>query len=363
MMKSWLFLTLCLLLFWPLAALDAQTARQRSAPPQIAGCTLFPADNIWNVPVDTLPVDANSDAYVNTIGAERTLHADFGSGLWEGGPIGIPFVVVPANQPGVAVTFDYDDESDPGPYPVPPDAPIEGGPNSSGDRHVLIVENDNCLLYELFAAYPQEDGSWQAGSGAIFDLNSHALRPDSWTSADAAGLPILPGLVRYDEVASGEITHAIRFTAPQTRRAYVWPARHYASSRTSPEYPPMGQRFRLKANYEMSGFAPEVQVILRAMKKYGLILADNGSAWYISGAPDERWNNSVLHQLHTVPGSAFEAVDSSSLMLDPNSGQVRTTDQTTPTPTSTPGPPTPTPTIAPTIPRGLNDALLPLVSR
>jgi hypothetical protein len=351
----------CSLLLGALQPLYAAVSAD-DAPPDIAGCTIFPTDNIWNAPVDTLPLDPNSAAYVDTIGASRTLHPDFGSGLWEGAPIGIPYIVVPGDQPRVPVTFEYDDESDPGPYPIPPDAPIEGGPDSGGDRHILVLDQETCILYELFAAYLQADGSWQAGSGAIFDLGSHALRPNTWTSADAAGLPILPGLVRYDEVASGEITHAIRFTAPQTRRAYVWPARHYASSRTGAEYPPMGQRFRLKADYDISGFSPDVQVILRAMKKYGIILADNGSAWYISGTPDERWNNSVLHELRRVTGSAFEAVDVSSLMVDPDSGQVRSDGTATPTPVVTPQP-TATPTLAPTIPRGLNDTFLPVVAR
>ncbi|MEE8391298.1 MAG: hypothetical protein V3S14_10965 [Anaerolineae bacterium] len=291
------------------------------SPPQVAGCAVFPADNVWNTPVDTLPVDANSAAYVTTIGAGEYVHADFGSGTWEGAPIGIPFVDVPGTQATVSVTFGYDDESDPGPYPIPPNVPIEGGPDSGGDRHVLVVDRDDCILYELYAAYPQPDGSWSAGSGAIFDLNSHVLRPDGWTSADAAGLPILPGLVRYDEVAAGEIRHAIRFTVPETRRAYVWPARHYASSLTGAQYPPMGQRFRLRADFDVSGFSPDVQVILQALKKYGMILADNGSSWFISGVPDERWDNDALHELHQVYGSDFEAVDASSLMIDPDSGQ------------------------------------------
>jgi hypothetical protein len=233
-------------------------------------------------------------------------------------------VDVPGTQATVPITFTYDDESDPGPYPIPPDAPIEGGPASDGDRHVLVVDRDDCILYELYAAYPQPDGSWLAGSGAIFDLNSNDLREDGWTSADAAGLPILPGLVRYDEVAEGEIRHAIRFTAEQTRQAYVWPARHYASDLTGAEYPPMGQRFRLKADFDISGFSPEVQVILQALKTYGMILADNGSPWFITGAPDERWNNDVLvPELHQVHGSDFEAVDVSSLMVNPDSGQAQ----------------------------------------
>lgn len=293
------------------------------SPPQIAGCPVLPADNIWNTPIDSLPVAANSAAYIAAIGPNTGLHPDFGSGAWNGGPIGIPYMDVPGTQPGVSITFDYADESDPGPYPIPTDVPIEGGPNSDGDRHILVLERDNCILYEVFDATPLNDGSWHGGSGAIFDLNSNALRPAGWTSADAAGLPILPGLVRYDEVASGEIQHALRFTAPQTRREYVWPARHFASSLTGAQYPPMGQRFRLKANFDISGFSPEVQVILQALKKYGLILADNGSAWFISGAPDERWDNDVLRQLRQVHGENFEAVDVSSLMVDPDSGQAR----------------------------------------
>jgi hypothetical protein len=294
--------------------------------PQIAGCNVFPADHIWNAPVDTLPVDANSAAYVATIGAGTGLHPDFGSGVWppeSTSPIGIPFTTVAGTQPLVDVTFGYDDESDPGPYPIPPDAPIEGGLDSDGDRHVLVLDRDDCVLYELFDAWPQPDGSWEAGSGAVFDLNAYDLRPAGWTSADAAGLPILPGLVRYDEVTSGEIRHAIRFTAPQTRRAYVWPARHYASSLTGAQYPPMGQRFRLKAGFDISGFSPQVQVILQAMKVYGIILADNGSSWFISGAPDERWDNGALRELRQVHGSDFEAVDVSSLMIDPDSGQAQ----------------------------------------
>ena len=304
----------------------AETAVVPAAPttPATLPCPLFPADNIWNARVDTLPVHARSADYVAAIGAGDTLHPDFGSGVWPPGsnsPIGIPFVVVPGSQPPVDVTFIwYPEESDPGPYPVPPNAPIEGGPDGDGDRHVLVLDADACRLYELYYAWPQANGSWEAGNGAIFDLQSNALRPDGWTSADAAGLPILPGLVRYDEVASGVITHAIRFTAPETQRASVWPARHFASSLTDPAYPPMGQRFRLKAGYDIGGFSPQVQVILQAFKTYGIILADNGAAWYISGAPDDRWDNDVLRELAQVPGSAFEAVDVSSLMVDPNSG-------------------------------------------
>lgn len=262
---------------------------------------------------------------MSNAGATAGLHPDFGSGLWDGGPIGIAFVAVPGAQPFVPVTFIwYGDESDPGPDPIPANAPVEGGSSSTGDRHVLVVDTGSCTLYELYYAWPQPDGSWQAGSGANFILASNALRPADWTSADAAGLPILPGLVRYDEVASGAINHAVRFTVPRTRQAYVWPARHYASSSTDPTRPPMGQRFRLKASFDISGFSPFNQVILTALKRYGMLVADNGSAWYLSGAPDERWDNDDLHHLQTgVHGSDFEAVDESSLMLDPNSAQAR----------------------------------------
>ena len=284
---------------------------------------MFPGDNVWNVAIDTLPVDVNSAAYMTTIGAAKTMHADFGT-VYSGAPNGIPFIVVPGSQPRVAVSFDYADESDPGPYPVPPDAPIEGGPSSTGDRHVLVVDRDGGRLYELFAAYPNPDGSWRAGSGAIFDLDGNALRPAGWTSADAAGLPILPGLVRYEEVVAGEIPHALRFTAPQTRNAFIWPARHKASSLTGTNYPPMGQRFRLKASVDIASFGPNVQVILRALKKYGMFLADNGSSWFLSGAPDPRWDDDELHQLGRLTGADFEAVDESSLMADPDSGRTST---------------------------------------
>ena len=301
------------------------------APP-LGNCTVFPADNIWNTPVDTSPVAASSATWVNTIGASATVHADFGSGTWNGGPIGIPFVKVPGTQTRYPASFLYADESDPGPYAVPLTAPIEGGSGSTGDRHAIAADTDNCVLYELYRAFPQT-ASWQADSGAIFHLNSNALRPDTWTSADAAGLPIMPGLVRYEEVAAGEIRHALRFTVPSTRRAYVWPARHYASSLTDPKYPPMGQRFRLKASFDISPFPADVQVILRALKKYGMMLADNGSAWYLSGEPNASWNNTNLSTMRNIPGSAFEAVDVSSLMIDPNSGQAK---QGTPAVTVTP---------------------------
>jgi hypothetical protein len=240
----------------------------------------------------------------------------------------MPWTSVQAGQPLVDVSFYYDD-SDPGPYPIPPDAPIEGGPDSNGDRHVLVVDRDACLLYETFDSHPHPDGSWDAGSGAIFDLTSNALRPDGWTSADAAGFAILPGLARYEEVEAGEIAHALRFTAADIRNAHTWPARHRATCGGHGEndlsVPPMGQRFRLKASFDVSGYAPEVQVILQAMKRFGIVLADCGSNWYVGGVPDERWDNDALvPQLATVHGSDFEAVDTSSLMVDPDSGQAQT---------------------------------------
>jgi len=285
----------------------------------LGNCPVLPANNIWNAPVDTLPVLSNSASMVNTIGATRGFHADFGSGTWDGGPIGIPFITVAGSQTKYPASFLYADESDPGPYAVPLNAPIEGGSGSTGDRHAIAVDTDNCVLYELYRAFPGS-ADWTADSGAIFDLRSNALRPTTWTSADAAGLPIMPGLVTYEEVASGEIKHAIRFTVPQTRREFVWPARHYASSLTGAQYPRMGERFRLKAGFNISTYPPDVQVILRAMKKYGIILADNGSAWFISGKPDSRWNNTNLQTFSQLLGSNFEAVDATVLRIDPNSG-------------------------------------------
>lgn len=302
-----------------------------AASSSLEGCPVLPADNIWNTPIDTLPVAAFSNEFIASMGAATSLHPDFGQPYLDGGqlmPIGIPYTVVSGSQPKVPIDFDYADESDPGPYPIPPDAPIEGvpdwDPDYDGDRHILVLDRDSCLLYETFYTWPNGDGSWSAGSGAIFDLTSNALRPDGWTSADAAGLPILPGLVRYDEVAAGAVNHALRFTVANTRSIYVWPARHAASSLTGQQYPPLGQRFRLKANVDISGFPQQMQVILRAMKKYGLILADNGSNWYISGTADGRWDNDMLVAgFSQLKGSDFEAVDVSSLMVNPDSGQAK----------------------------------------
>jgi hypothetical protein len=289
----------------------------------LGGCSLFPKNNVWNTRIDKLPVDKNSSAYISSVGADIGLHADFGSGLYEGQPIGIPFVVVPANQVGVNVTFGYDDESDHAPYPIPSNAPIEGGSSSKGDRHILIVREGECKLYEVGNAYPNPDGSWRVGAGAIWDLNSNALRPSTWTSADAAGLPILPGLVRHDEVAAGVIAHAIRFTAQTTQTAFVWAARHQAGASSNPNLPPMGARFRLKAGVDLSSFPKDVRVILQALKTYGLILADNGSSWYVSGTQDEAWDNEVLSNISKIMGSDFEAVDISSLQVNPNSGEAK----------------------------------------
>ncbi len=274
------------------------------------GKQLFPSDNPWNQDISTMPVDPNSANLIASIGLNTDLHPDFGT-VYNGAPNGIPYVVVSGTQPRVPITYtEFGDESDPGPYPVPASAPIEGGPNSTGDRHVIVIDRDNWKLYELGYAFPINTGtSWEANCGAIFDLNSNALRPAGWTSADAAGLPIFPGLVRYDEVfEQGEIAHAVRFTVQNSRRAYVHPARHWASTNTNPNLPPMGMRVRLKASFDISGFSPAMQVILRAMKKHGLMVADNGSNWYISGAPDPRWNDNELNSLKTIKGSNFEVV-------------------------------------------------------
>jgi hypothetical protein len=275
-----------------------------AAPPRIAGCPVFPADNPWNRRVDGLPAAKDSAAIISSIGADTGLHADFGSGLWAGSPIGIPYTVVTSKQPKVRVSFDYADESDKGPYPIPGTIRIEGG----SDRHALIVDRSSCRLYELYALSRTSRG-WHAGSGAIWNLRSNRLRPAGWTSADAAGLPILPGLARYDEVAAGHIDHALRFTVDRTRRAYVYPARHYASSLTDPVLPPMGLRLRLKASFDTSGFPRQARAVLETLKRYGMVVADNGSSWYITGAPDRRWSNDDLHTLGRVKGSNFEVVD------------------------------------------------------
>ncbi|MEO6063014.1 MAG: hypothetical protein ABIQ99_13840 [Thermoflexales bacterium] len=310
---------------WPLLLLLSGLAGMplRSAAPELGGCALFPANSVFNTRVDTLPLHPMSDAWVNSIGAGTGLHPDFGT-VWEGAPIGIPYTVALTALPPVTVTFTYTNESDPSPYPIPLNPAIEGGAGSSGDRHVLWVYTPSCALYELYAAYPQPNGTWQAGSGARWDLGSNALRPDTWTSADAAGLPILPLLVRYDEVQAGEIRHALRFTADITQKAHLWPARHDASDNTSPNRPPMGARFRLKASVDISSYAPEIQTIFTAMKRYGMFLADNGSNWYVSGAHDMQWDDDLLVGAFSgLSGSDFEVVNESALMVNVDSGRVR----------------------------------------
>ncbi len=294
-----------LVLFAVAAGLALPSSAAARRLPGAPDCPVFPATNVWNKPVDRLPVAPNSRTIVSSIGADLHVHADFGSGLWEGGPIGIPITVVGRSQPRSRVTFEYADESDPGPYPIPRNVRIEGGRDADGDRHALIVDRGACRLYELFALYPR----WRAGSGAIWSLRSNRLRPAGWTSADAAGLPILPGLARYDEVRRGVIDHALRFTVRRSRRAYVYPARHFTSDDTDRALPPMGLRFRLRANFPVRNFPPQARVVLRALKRYGMIVADNGSSWFVSGAPHPGWDNDQLHTLHRVKGSDFVVVD------------------------------------------------------
>ena len=280
--------------------------------PHATHCPVFPVSNPWNQRVDKLPVAKDSAAIVRAIGPGDPVHADFGSGLYNGGPIGIPYTTVGKGQRRYRVKFGYADESDRGPYPIPRNVPIEGGRRSTGDRHAIVVDRSSCKLYELYSLY-RRGGGWTAGAGAIWNLRSNHLRPAGWTSADAAGLPILPGLARYDEVRHGSIDHALRFTVERTRRAYVYPARHFASNLSDPSLPPMGLRFRLKAGFDTSRFPRQSRIVLDALKRYGMIVADNGSNWFISGAPDKGWNNDDLHQLGKVSGSDFEVVDTSSL--------------------------------------------------
>lgn len=275
---------------------------------RVGNCTIFPARNIWNVAIDKLPVHPNSALYIATEGPLVSLHPDFGKNA------AIPFSIVSATQPKVPIRF-TDGQSDPGPYPIPANAPVEPG----SDAHLIVLNQDECKLYEVYNARPNGDGSWTGGTGAIFDLRQNLLRLDGWTSADAAGLPIFAGLVKYDEVASGQIRHALRLTVPKTNNSYVWPGRHFASRLNGDQYPPMGQRFRLKASYDISRFDPMVQVILQALKTYGMMVADNGSAWYLTGAPDSRWDDEILGQLKRVTGADLEAVDVSSLQAAPHS--------------------------------------------
>jgi hypothetical protein len=290
--------------------------------PTINGCQVLPADDVWNTAIDKLPVAANSAAYVNTLNQNNTLlHPDFGA------TGGYQLAVVPGTQAKVPVQFYY--SGDPGPYPIPPNPPIEPG----SDHHLFILDKDNCIAYELFNLQLQPSGAWLAGSGQVFPWNSDALHPAGETSADAAGLPMLPGMIRYDEVANGVINHAIRFTGIGTANYYIWPARHFASSLSGSQYPPMGQRFRLKASYDISGFSPHVQTVLAALKKYGMILADNGTSWHVSGLEDSRWNDDEMHALTQVTGNNFEAVDESSLMVNVNSGATRKSSTSSPIPT------------------------------
>ncbi|HEY8600864.1 MAG TPA: S-layer homology domain-containing protein [Thermomicrobiales bacterium] len=295
-----------------------------AASPQVGTAEVFPDDNIWNLPVTDLPVHPLSSTYLNNIGLGSGLKADFGAGLWDGGPIGIPYIVVPGSQPKVPIHYTaYGDESDPGPMPIPRDAPVEGGPAGDGDRHILVIDEDNRILYELYNAWPNPDGSWNADSGAAWSLDANMLRPDGWTSADAAGLPIFPGLARYDEVARGAINHALRFTIPRTQRAHLWPARHDASSSTDPARPPMGLRLRLKGSVNIAAYPPQARVVPQALRDYGMILADNGSAMYVSGAPDDRWDNDDLRTLGGINAAMFEAVDVSGVTVSPDSAQTR----------------------------------------
>jgi len=333
-----------LALFAVCAAFGAFATTAATAQQTIAGCQLFPTSNVWNVPVLGLPVHPKSTDYLTTIGLAEGLHMDFGSGEWDGGKIGIPLDLVPEGQATVPIDYailGWPGESDPGPFPIPADPQIEGEPdNALGDRHILVLRQGACELYELYYSYPdgaeaqaQNDDwpdivdctvgtdGWCAASGAKYDLDSNALRPDGWTSADAAGLPVLPGLARYEEVEAGEIRHALRFTTAPTQGAYVWPARHEASSSTDPDDPPMGLRVRLRADYPLASFSPHARRLLTAMKRYGMILADNGSDWYVSGIPNEGWDNDVLHELDDVLGSDFEVVDASSLMINADSGE------------------------------------------
>jgi hypothetical protein len=278
--------------------------------PGAPDCAIFPANNVWNLPVDSLPVAEDSARLMSSIGMDTALHPDFSS--IDGGNYGIPYNVVGARAKKKTFRFQYANESDRGPYPLPRRPKIENG----SDRHILVVDKSTCYLYELYAARKTSTG-WRAGSGAIWNLRSNALRPDGWTSADAAGLPILPGLARYDEVAAGVIRHALRFTAEETRRAYIYPARHFAADSTNPALPPMGLRVRLKSTVDISRFGPQARVVLRALQVYGMILADNGTSLYVTGAPAVGWDDDDLHDLHQINGSDFEVVDTSSLRNGP----------------------------------------------
>lgn len=300
-----------------LAPLAGHTGRSSSTTivATLSACTIFPPDNVWHASVARLPVHKNSATYVRSVGPTLRLHPDFGSGLIDGAPFGIPITVVTTSAAAVHITFRYASESDRGPYRIPPTALVENGPRSTGDRHVIVWDRASCMAYELWDATRHADGSWTAGSGAIFNLRSDTLRPAGWTSADAAGLPIVAGLVRYDEVAAGRIDHAIRMTVPHTDRFYVWPARHFAAPQRDLTVPAMGLRLRLKNSVDISKLPCQARIVAQALKTYGAIVADNGSAWFISGTQDRRWDNDQLNALKQFTGSDFEAVNESALQL------------------------------------------------
>lgn len=319
---SLLALTLTAYLMAPFAWAQSGTCNGLSLGPEASlnGFIPFPSDNLWNTNISSMPVDPNSDNIINYIGASAPLHPDFGAGLYQGQSIGIPYQIEADTQPLVNIKLgEYASESDPGPMPIPPNAQIEGFPHpGNGDRHVLVLEQTGCWLFELYNAQKLSGGGWSANSAAVWDMTIDEQRPYTWTSADAAGLPIFVGLARYDEVAAGTINHALRFTVPSTREAFVAPASHWASTVINPDAPPMGTRLRLKASFDISGFPPDDQVLLTAMKQYGLILADNGSVMFVTGTPDNRWNNNDLDQLKTLTVSDFEVVQLGTIITPAN---------------------------------------------
>jgi len=295
----------------------------------IGGCQIFPSDSIYNTPIDTLPVDAKSATYINAMSPNIGVHPDFGAGMWNNSNIGMPYNLVRSTTPRKTVSFYYPDESDPGPYPIPDNPLIEGQPNATGDRHIIMIDIDNCIEYDLYDSHQAADGSWNAGSGAIFDLKTNGpLRTAGWTSANAAGTPILAGLVTYEEFAAGSINHVIAMTTGWSQNMYLWPARHYAGG-SDTSYPPMGQHFRLKASFDSTSLPAYVQPIVTALKKYGAMVVDNGVSFFISGVHDDRWDNDQLAYLGYVKASDFEAVDVSSLTTDPNSAQAKQNGGTT----------------------------------
>jgi hypothetical protein len=302
---------------------QARPAPEPAKPVAGTRCAVFPADNWWHADVSRLPVHPRSAAWLSHMSTDVDLHPDFGLSYGDGPDYGIPVTVVGRQHSKVRVGFDYAAESDRVRYPLGRDTRIEGGAGSDGDRHAVVVDKDRCRLYELYAAQRSARGRWHAGSGAVWSLRKNALRPDGWTSADAAGLPILPGLLRWNEVKKDRIDHAIRFTVPETSRAHLWPARHDAGSTDDPDYPPMGARFRLAASYDASGLSPYAQRVVAAMKTYGLVLADNGSPWFFQGEQNSRWPDRLVEDLKTIPAAAFVAVDTSSLQVSPDSAQVR----------------------------------------